>query len=349
MNFAAKNGARAATGTGGSAVRKLARRAIGAAVGLGVAISALTHATPAGAVIVERVVAVVGERPILLSELRHRARPFLYRIVVSSPTAAQQAAAETEMFRDLLNRMIDDRLEEQAADKAHLSVTAEEVDAALKNISNAAHLPLSDLLGEARRQGLTEQDYREEIRRQVLEGKLVQLRVRGRVRITEQDARAAYGHYTKEMTEQQPVDLRIIALRLGQGLNPQQAATRMALADSIAQRVRAGEDFCKLVQDYSDDLQTKATCGSRGPQPMSALVPQLAEQVKTMKDGETSEPLRYGNEAAIIVQLVSHSRVPAFDEVRGDMDQRAFGEQMERQRKLWLSELRRGVYVDVRF
>ena len=131
------------------------------------------------------------------------------------------------------------------------------------------------------------------------------------------------------MPEQQPVDLRIIALRLGQGLTPQQAATRMALADSIAQRVRAGEDFCKLVTDYSDDLQTKATCGSRGPQPMSALVPQLAEQIKTMKDGETlPDPLKYGNEAAIIVQLVSHSRVPGFDEVRGDIDQRAFGEQI---------------------
>ncbi len=321
----------------------------GALLGVGLALGALTHAAPAKAVIVERVVAIVGERPILLSELRHRARPFLFRIMVSSPTAAQQAAAETEMFRDLLNRMIDDRLEEQAADKAHLSVSAEEVDTALKNIATSAHIALSDLLGEARRQGLTEQDYRDEIRRQVLEGKLVQLRVRGRVRITDQDSRAAYGHWMKEMGEQQQIELRILALRLTPGGSAQQADTRMALAESLAQKARAGEDFCQLVRDYSDDVQTKVTCGSRGPQPMSALVPQLAEQVKDLKDGETSEPIRYGNEAVLVVQVVSHARTPPYDEVKGEMEQRAFGEAMERQRKLWLSELRRGIYVDVRF
>ena len=45
---------------------------------------------PAGAVIVERVVAGVGERPVLLSELRLRARPYLYRIAAAAPTPAQR-------------------------------------------------------------------------------------------------------------------------------------------------------------------------------------------------------------------------------------------------------------------
>ena len=98
------------------------------------------------------------------------------------------------MFRELLNRMIDDRLEEQAADKAHIAVTPEEVDAAIKNIAQNGRIAVKDLIYEARREGLSEQDYRDEIRRQVLEGKLVQLRVRGRVRVTEEDARAAYTH-----------------------------------------------------------------------------------------------------------------------------------------------------------
>jgi peptidyl-prolyl cis-trans isomerase SurA len=329
-------------------VMGIAKRAAGLVGVLAVALGAAMHARPAEAAIVERVVAIVGERPILLSELRHRARPFLYRIIVTTPNAAQQAAAETEMFRELLNRMIDDRLEEQAADKAHLTVTSEEVDQALRNIAQSAHLPVADLLGEAKRQGLTEQDYRDEIRRQVLEGKLVQLRVRGRVRVTDQDSRTAYAHWLKEMGEQTQAELRIIALRLTPGMTDQQVSTRLALGESIAQRARSGDDFCKLVTDYSDDAQTKPTCGSRGPQPMSALVPALQDEVRTMKDGETSRPIRYGNEAILIVQVVSHGKVPGYEEVRNEMDQRAFGEAMERQRKLWLSELRRGVYVDVR-
>ena len=152
---------------------KLSRWLFAAAAGA--AIFGSVH--DARASIVERVIAIVGERPILLSELRSRARPFMYRILATTPDPTRQAAEETEMFRELLNRMIDDRLEEQAADKAHLSVTPEEIDAAIRNVANSARIQVRDLVEEAKKQGLTEQDYRDEIRRQVLEGKLLQLRV----------------------------------------------------------------------------------------------------------------------------------------------------------------------------
>ena len=220
-----------------------AKRLLSGIVAAALSLAALTSATIAGervaeASIVERVVAVIGDRPILLSDLRHRARPFLFRILVSTPNPAQQAAAETEMMRDLLNRMIDDRLEESAADKARIVVTAEEIDNAIRNVAGQAHVRPSDLIGEAKRQGLSEQDYRDEIRRQLLEGKLVQLRVRGRVRVTEQDARAAYGRWVKDMQEQNPIELRILALRLGAGATDDVIKARETLAQDIVTRAR---------------------------------------------------------------------------------------------------------------
>src|SRR5260221_13758723 len=104
--------------------------------------------------------------------------------------------------------MIDERLEKAAAEKARLQILPEEVDRGILNGANNAKLAQAELLGEVRRQGLTEQDFRDEIRRQILEGKLIELRVRPRVRVTEQDARAAYQRWIKEITEQHPVDLR---------------------------------------------------------------------------------------------------------------------------------------------
>src|SRR6185295_668219 len=83
---------------------------------------------PAQAAVVERVVAVIGDRPILLSELRSRAKPFLVEISKKMPPGPQQAAAESQIFKELLEKMIDDELEGQAADKAKVSVTAEEID-----------------------------------------------------------------------------------------------------------------------------------------------------------------------------------------------------------------------------
>jgi peptidyl-prolyl cis-trans isomerase SurA len=303
---------------------------------------------PARAVIIERVVAVVGERPILFSELRRRARPFLSRILASTQQQAQVAAQESEMYKELLNRMIDDRLEEQAADKAHISVTPDEVDAALRNVAGQAKIPIRDLLVEARRQGLTEQDYRDEIRRQVLEGKLIQLRVRGRVRVTDQDARAAYDHWIKEMQAEHPVDVRMIAMRLPQGAPPAVVEARVKLAQQVVARARGGEDFCSLVQQFSDDTKNAQNCGSTGPQPLEALKGPIEDAIRDLKDGEVSDPVRYGNEAILVIKLVGQPQVPPFEKVKESMADRAFGEAMERQRKLWLGELRRGVYVDSR-
>jgi hypothetical protein len=41
-------------------------------------------------------------------------------------------------------------------------------------------------------------------------------------------------------------------------------------------------------------------------------------------------------------------RVPPFEEVKNDMTQRAMLEAVDRGRKQWLKELRRGTYIDIR-
>lgn len=336
-----------------SSGRAAGARGLGVVGLLGVALASLTTASPSEAAIVERIVAVVGERPILLSELRQRARPHLYRIAAATQNPSQAAAAESDMFRELLSRLIDERLEEQAADKAHLTVTPEEVDNGIRQVAAQARIDPRQLVAEAKRQGLTEQDYRDEIRRQVLEGKLIQLRVRGRVRVTEQDARASYNAWMKEMASQSPVEPRILVLTIPPGATQQTAAARVALGEELSRRGKAGEDFCQLVVDYSDDTATKTTCGSRGAVPLQALFPELQEIAKRQKPGEVSSPLVFrdptGQQAVLVVQMAStHTAPPPFDEVKEQMMERAFVDATERQRKAWLEELRRGMYVDVR-
>ena len=245
---------------------------------------------------------------------------------------------------------IDDRLEEQAADKARLSVSLDEVDSAIKNIASQAKLDPKELIGEAKRQGLTEQDYRDELRRQVLEGKLVQLRVRGRVKVSEEDGKAAYARFMKDSGGSQ-VDVRILALRSSTTPAVQQA--RALLSDDLVRRARAGEDFCKLIAEFSDDVQTKPTCGSRGLVPMENLVKEVQGAIKGLKAGEVAPPIEYAPdghniEATLIVQLHTAPQSPSYESMHDQMMDKAYGEAIERQRKIWLADLRRGVYLDVR-
>jgi peptidyl-prolyl cis-trans isomerase SurA len=321
--------------------RFLAATMIGA---LALASSHAAHAT-----IVERVVAVVGERPILLSDLHKRARPFLIHILATTPNPTQQAAQETDMYRELLNRMIDDRLEEQAADKGHILATSEEIDRGIRQKAESLNISVKDLLVAAKQQGLTEQEYRDEIRRQVLEGKLIQLRVMARVRVTDEDARAAYAHWRKESQGEQLVDVRLLPLRIPPGATEVDVAAIQARAQSLADRARKGESICSLIEQFSDDQGTKHTCGSRGLQGVSTLLPALANAITTMKNGDTSDAMVLPDEGVVIIaQLAKGPHVPTFEEVKDVMKEHAMGEVVERQRKLWLDELRRNIYVDVR-
>jgi len=308
-------------------------------------------APTARAVIVERVVAIVGERPILLSDLLHRARPFRGRIRAASASEAQVAAQESEMFKQLLTRLIDDRLEEHAADRAHVSVSAEEIDNAIRNVAKGNNIQPAQLVSEAKRQGLTEQDYRDELRRQILEGKLIQLRVRSRVRITEQDGRAMYERWLKEPDSGSQTEVRILAKRVPPGADAAVVKALELLMENVVTRAREGEDYCAMVALYSDDQSTKTTCGSRGPLPLAGLLPAVQAAIQTLKPGELTDPISVGgafDQAILVVQLVTPPRVPKFEDVKDAMMERALTDAMEQQRKNWLEELRRSTYVESR-
>jgi peptidyl-prolyl cis-trans isomerase SurA len=320
-------------------------------------LAALLCPLDARATIVERVVAVIGERPVLWTELLHRALAGRVQIRVQTHDVNVISVQEQEMYKELLDRMIDDRLEEQQAEKAHIGVSQDEIDKGIANIATQAQaqqgraVSVSDVLAEVRRQGLSEQDFREELRRQILEGKLIELRVRPRVRVTDQDAHAAYQHWSQEIKDKEPVDVRILALRIPSGASRQQVDARMALAGELAGRAREGTDFCQLVSQYSDDVSTRDSCGSRGAQPMATLMPKIQEAVRATKAGAVSEPIAIstGQEvAAVVVMPMGQMRVPPFEEVKNDMTQRAMLEAIDRGRKQWIKELRRGAYIDVR-
>src|SRR5262245_23636785 len=96
------------------------RLGIASAVGL-----ALALCSPfAGATVVERVVAVVGERAILPSDLKTRAAPFLLQVAQTAPEGAQRNAAISQVYRAILDKIVDEELEERAATQAKVAITA---------------------------------------------------------------------------------------------------------------------------------------------------------------------------------------------------------------------------------
>ena len=103
---------------------------------------------------------------------------------------------------------------------------------------------------------------------------------------------------------------------------------------------------------HSDDTATKTTCGSRGPTPRSALFPEIAKVGGALEAGKTAAPLFFtdpsGGKVFLVIQRGAAVPIPAYESVKDQMKERAYTESVERERKQWLGELRKGVFVDVR-
>ncbi len=330
-------------------------------IALGLVFAAAIGSDPAHAIVVERIVAVVGDDPILMSELRGRAKPFLLQIQQRVRPGAEQAAAESEVFKDLLVKMIDERLESQAAVRAGVQVTNEEIDNALRNIAAAQGMSVPDLLKEARaRSGMAEQDYRDEIRRQILEGKMLQLRVKGRVRITEEDVRTMYERTLREERKRRDYHPSWIVLQIVPGASAAVIEDRKKLAQELVARARKGDDFVTLAQAYSDEAATRDAGGDLGirapqgsPQAKAGqrpvLAPEFENAVLALEPGEVSEPIVV-DRGIVILKLMSRqaSRYKSYEDSKDEMVQRLQTEILEKAKRKWLEELNKRTHVEQR-
>ncbi|MCC6556250.1 MAG: SurA N-terminal domain-containing protein [Polyangiaceae bacterium] len=330
-------------------------------VAAGLLLAAVLAAPPAGAIVVERIVAVIGDRPVLLSELRHRARPFLAQVQAKVPPGAQQAAAESQVLRELIEKIIDEELIAQAAEKASVQVTSEEIENALRNIAAVQQMTVAQLVDLARAtSGLTEQEYRDEIRRQLLEGKMLQLRVKGRVRITEQDVAVAFDRAVKEERKRREFHPAWIVLRILPGSSPEALEERWALARDLAARAAKGDDFGALARQFSDDTLTREAGGDlgiRAPAGSQAategrrptMSPELEAALMALEPGSVAAPMRAGD-AIVVMKLLSRqpSRYTTLEQARPELIQRLQNEILTKAKRKWLEDLKRRSHLDVR-
>lgn len=295
------------------------------------------------AAIVERIVAVVGQRAILLTDIQERSLPILLRVYSQVPEGPQRAAASSQVYEAILKKMVDEELEETAASKAGVAVTTTEIDEALARVARQNNLTVNQILSEAKRSGMSVEAYREELRRQLLQAKMGQLRLSGRVQVTESDLRAAYKRL--QMQERMQVTQRTLRLRVYGGNNEQEQLAQKKLADSLADRAEAGEDFRELIEKYA----TRAGSGLAAPAPPLQEPKNIQRATMSLEVGEISRPVKDGGDW-VIVQVIERppSELPPYEEVRQEVQQQVYMEKMTTAREHWLEGLRRRTHVDIR-
>lgn len=320
-----------------SYLRPLVGFAALAAFGVGASVS-----RPAAAAVVERVVAVIGDRAVLLSDLKSRAQPFLIQVTQTVPPGAQRNAAISQVYKGVLDKIVDEELEERAAIQAKITITSKEIDEAIARVAQQNQITPAKLLGEAAKTGITEQQYRDELRRQLLQAKLVNVRLQGRIRVTDEDLKVAYRKLVFE--ERQRLTVRVAWIRIPAGAD----GSGRALAERVAEAARV-QDFATLARQFSQDRATKDSGGVL-PQDKVADLPTIAARASLgLEVGEASTPLRMDDDYVIVrVNSREASQLPSFDDARRELGDRVYMDKMGQARRTWLDGLRRQNHVEVR-
>lgn len=240
----------------------------------------------AAAVSADHIVALVNGEPITASDVRAR----LARVERgAAPTPAERAA----LAREALEQLIDERVLLQWAQDSGIRVDDAAVDAAEAEVARRNGLSVEQLRQRLPQAGLTTATFRTQLRNELT---LQRLREReaNRARVTEADIDA----FLRE--RQGSAAPARIALELAQVLIPvpenagaEEVARARELADEVARRARAGEDFAALAQRHSKAPEA-ANGGRLGLRPADRYPTLFWEAVRPLRAGDVAGPLRSG-------------------------------------------------------
>src|SRR3954471_12493448 len=130
---------------------------------------------------VDRIVALVNDQIILLSELAAASGPYVERAASEATDNIGRALARKQVREKILNDMIADKLVEEQAKELGINVSEREIDTEVARIKKENNLDDAGFAAEMQRSGMDPQAFREQIRKQKQRQKVIEVRVQPRV------------------------------------------------------------------------------------------------------------------------------------------------------------------------
>jgi len=311
------------------------------------AAAALVAPRAAGARMVEKIAAIVGENVVLASEVEEKAAPLMADVSrVTDPD--KRSARASALRREVLERLIDDELILQQATDLKLTVTSEQIDSSIEEIKKQNNIDDDQLREALKAQGMSMASYRSDLKRQLLRFRVLNIAVGSRVNVSDEEVKAYYERHMKGSANVQ-VRASHIFIAIPDGADLATAADKEAQAKKILERAKT-EDFAKLAREVSDDAATRADGGDLGFFGKDMLPKPIEELVFAMKPGEVRGPVRADRGFHVIKLVDRRIKDPKpLDDVKDDIRMQLRQKDMERQTKIYLTELRKKTLVDIRY
>ncbi len=293
-------------------------------------------ASSAAAKVVDRVVAVVNDEVISLSELE-----LMSKSIQSQPGLGSRLPDEQALQRQMLESLIDQKLAKAEAKRRGIEVSDKEMAIALDDFKKQNHLPddaaLAQALGKA---GMTLDELKQKIKDQIIQDRLMMVAVGAKVTLTDEEMRRFYDQeYPK--TSGSRLHLQMVALPYPAGATQAQKDEVRQKAEVILKEHRQGVSLEELRKRHALLMQDLGFISE------SDLAPELAAFLGKLKPGEVG-PIETP-QGFQLVKLVERrsSQGKSFDEVKPEINKILLRQKMGREFSEWLKGLRDKAHINI--
>ena len=293
--------------------------------------------SPYGGTTVEEMVARINDQIITRSDYE-RAQSERDQELRQRGASMQEISAS---HKDLLRDLIDQQL--WLAKGKELGITGEtELVNRLNDIRKQYNMAtMEDLEKAAKDQGVSFEDFKANIRNQIVTQEVMRDQVGRKIAPTPGEVQRYFEAHKQEYA--QPESVKLGEILISTGPNPddtQKLSEAKAKADDIVNRLRAGGDFNQLARSFSDGT-TAAQGGDLGQYKRGQLDKIFEEKTFALKKGEYTEPIRT-KQGYVILKVNDHiaGGIPQFKDVEGDVEQNYFMSKMEPAMREYLGKMR---------
>ncbi len=287
--------------------------------------------------ILDRVVASVNDEAITLSEVQEDGQPVIRKIFqdfVGTERERQVEEAEKKVLDDLIDR----RLMYQVAKREGTLPSSAEVQGAIDELKRNNNIKDdAQFRASLRAEGLTLEQIQRSIGERLAIGRLLAHQVRSSIIISEDEVKKYYEAHQDKFARTPSVHIQHILIAVTPDTDEAKAKAR---GEEALAKIRAGQDFAKVAQEYSDS-PTKDRGGDLGIVHRGDLAAEIESAAFGLPVGGVSGLIRTAAGWNIIkVEAVHLETVAPLAEVRDTIRDEIFREKFEAKRKDWLAELR---------
>lgn len=241
-------------------------------------------------VLLDRVVALVNDGIVTQSELDDG----IAQVVSRMRQQNIQPPPEDTLRRQVLDRLVMDKIQSQRAERIGITVTDETLNSQLLQLAQANGMTLADLPDALAGEGINYASFREDMREDIARQQLRRREVLNEVNITPRELDQFMERLKRLPDEQAEYNFSHILIALPTEATQQQQGEMEQLAQEVYQRAADGEDFAQLAIAYSNS-QTALEGGQMGWRRGAELPTLLAETIASLRPGEVSRPISAPN------------------------------------------------------